>query len=130
MNKTFAAALVALPLLALPVRADFHLPSYKIDAGVNWHCNIVTPADEFAAQCGPWYLYWPLEAHFQAPALPHYPYWPAPMALESAPLPPFPPPPKLQPTPVPPVKPAYYQPPTNQPVGYYYQQAPGYWYGR
>jgi hypothetical protein len=30
---------------------------------------------------GPWYNYWPLEAHFQVPAMPQYPYWPAPMTL-------------------------------------------------
>jgi hypothetical protein len=30
---------------------------------------------------GPWYNYWPLEAHFQVPALPQYPYWPNPMTL-------------------------------------------------
>ena len=24
---------------------------------------------------GPWYLYYPYEAHFQQPALPQYPYW-------------------------------------------------------
>jgi hypothetical protein len=30
---------------------------------------------------GPWYLYWPLEAHFNAPAMPQYPYWPSPMGL-------------------------------------------------
>src|SRR5262245_42475622 len=32
-------------------------------------------------QLGPWYLYWPYEAHFQTPALPQYPYWPAPQTL-------------------------------------------------
>jgi len=32
-------------------------------------------------QLGPWYQYWPYEAHFQAPALPQYPYWPAPQTL-------------------------------------------------
>src|SRR5262245_47303303 len=26
-------------------------------------------------QLGPWYQYWPYEAHFQYPALPQYPYW-------------------------------------------------------
>lgn len=26
-------------------------------------------------QLGPWYQYWPYEAHFQTPALPMYPYW-------------------------------------------------------
>jgi hypothetical protein len=30
---------------------------------------------------GPWYLYWPLEAHFNAPAMPQYPYWPSPMGM-------------------------------------------------
>lgn len=32
-------------------------------------------------QLGPWYHYWPYEAHFQTPALPQYPYWPAPQTL-------------------------------------------------
>src|SRR5262245_45382739 len=26
-------------------------------------------------QLGPWYQYWPYEAHFQVPAVPQYPYW-------------------------------------------------------
>ena len=26
-------------------------------------------------QLGPWYQYFPYEAHFQQPALPQYPYW-------------------------------------------------------
>jgi hypothetical protein len=30
---------------------------------------------------GPWYNYWPMEAHFQVPALPQYPYWPGVMTL-------------------------------------------------
>jgi hypothetical protein len=25
---------------------------------------------------GPWYLYWPYEAHFAMPAHPQFPYWP------------------------------------------------------
>lgn len=32
-------------------------------------------------QLGPWYLYWPHEAHFQTPALPQYPYWPTGQSL-------------------------------------------------
>ena len=28
---------------------------------------------------GPWYTYWPLEAHFQTPAPTGYPYWPSPL---------------------------------------------------
>lgn len=27
----------------------------------------------------PWYLYWPMDAHFQVPAPTNYPYWPPPM---------------------------------------------------
>jgi hypothetical protein len=34
-----------------------------------------------SGQVGPWYLYWPLDAHFQAPAMPQYPYWPVAMGL-------------------------------------------------
>ncbi len=34
-----------------------------------------------AGQAGPWYLYWPLEAHFNAPTMPQYPYWPSPMGM-------------------------------------------------
>jgi hypothetical protein len=30
---------------------------------------------------GPWYNYWPLEAHFQVPAHPQYPYWGPPQTL-------------------------------------------------
>jgi hypothetical protein len=33
---------------------------------------------------GPWYLYWPYEAHFQTPAMPEYPYWGAPQTLPPA----------------------------------------------
>jgi hypothetical protein len=58
------------------------------------------------AQLGPWYLYWPLEAHYQVPAPTGYPYWPAPMAL-------------------PPGSPGG-PPPGLQPAGY--QQGPYYWY--
>src|SRR5262249_15110670 len=32
-------------------------------------------------QAGPWYLYWPLEGHFVAPAPTGYPYWPNPQGL-------------------------------------------------
>lgn len=38
---------------------------------------------------GPWYNYWPLEAHFQVPAVPQYPFWGAPMTLPVAPPAPY-----------------------------------------
>jgi hypothetical protein len=30
---------------------------------------------------GPWYLYWPYEAHFVTPAHPQFPYWPSNQVL-------------------------------------------------
>jgi hypothetical protein len=30
---------------------------------------------------GPWYSYWPLEAHFQTPAMPQYPFWGPPQTM-------------------------------------------------
>jgi hypothetical protein len=33
---------------------------------------------------GPWYSYWPLEAHFQVPAPTGYQYWPSPMVSTMA----------------------------------------------
>ena len=59
-------------------------------------------------QLAPWYNYWPLQAHFNAPAPTGYPYWPAPQA---------------------PLPSAASAGPGLQPVGYY-GSAPSYWYGR
>ena len=65
MKRLFGLALLVLSLSVIPAQA-----------------NLIT----FGNQCGqmpvgPWYLYWPLEAHFQTPASPQYPYWSAPMTL-------------------------------------------------
>jgi hypothetical protein len=129
MKRLFAAALLALPLLAAPARATgcfgFYgcLPPCKVDIGCNW---------KFGFQCGcapgcgagPWYLYWPLEAHFQTPAMCQYPYWPTPQTLPRTGLmnpncfPPNPNP-AAPAAPAPEVKPAGYDP-TIQPTGYYY----------
>src|SRR5262245_848400 len=38
---------------------------------------------------GPWYNYWPLEAHFQVPAMPEYPYWSAPQTVPVVPPAPY-----------------------------------------
>jgi hypothetical protein len=38
---------------------------------------------------GPWYNYWPLEAHFQVPAMPEYPYWGAPQTMPVVPPAPY-----------------------------------------
>jgi hypothetical protein len=38
---------------------------------------------------GPWYHYWPLEAHFQVPALPEYPFFSAPQTVPVVPPAPY-----------------------------------------
>jgi len=93
----------------------------------------------------PWYAYWPYDGHFQTPAPTGYPYWPAPMtaggyhaaANYSGPGPQgyanHGMPPMAQPMPYATqqmVQPMPYAPPAVQPVSYYPQQAPSYWYGR
>jgi hypothetical protein len=84
MMKRFGVALLALPLLALPVRADDPfapgLP-FRVETGANVYFRVLSRDNGWGAQMGPWYSYWPLEAHFQAPAMPCYPYWPAPQAI-------------------------------------------------
>jgi len=112
------------------------------DCDIGFHCNF--NCGGVRASLGPWYAYFPYDAHFQMPApVGMYPNWP-PMFPPGAPawappgLPaPFPPPP----TPVPPAPPPGPRTaPTNQaliqPVGYnpygygYGYQVPSYWYGR
>jgi hypothetical protein len=99
MKKLILAGLLVLPLLALPSRAQA------------WGCH--------RAFCGPWYVYWPMEANFAVPAPTGYPYWPSPMAISGmgqggAPV--YTPP---APTPL--------QGPALKPAGYY-PQAPAYGY--
>src|SRR5262245_63104532 len=38
---------------------------------------------------GPWYNYWPLEAHFQVPAMPEYPFFGAPQTVPVTPPAPY-----------------------------------------
>ena len=66
MKRLFGLTLLVLALAGMPAQAQ----QIKITTGTN-----NKPA------LGPWYLYWPMEAHFQTPASPYYPYWPAPMGL-------------------------------------------------
>jgi hypothetical protein len=146
MKKLLCAALLALPLAAATVRADgcgcfgFFgcLPPVKIECGCNAYLHCYNPTcGGCAAQAGPWYLYWPLEAHFQTPALPQYPNWPSPMGLPpsagpygAAPMLPTAPG-APAPTPVPPPGAPAVAPTSFQPVGYSYpQQVPSYWYSR
>jgi hypothetical protein len=134
MKKVFVAALLTLPLLAIPARADgcvsFNVPCYNIGFGFNVHCHGM--CQTCGTQLGPWYNYFPYEAHFQSAAPIGYPYWPAQQTLPPAMagMQAYP----QQYQPVPPsgaqVQAPAYQAPVYQQVGYYYQSAPSYWYGR
>jgi hypothetical protein len=76
MKRMLGIALVALPLVAASARAEGW--PFSIQAGGSFYikgANVAVP------QAGPWYLYWPLEAHFVAPAPTGYPYWPGPQVL-------------------------------------------------
>jgi hypothetical protein len=148
MKRVFWTALLALPLLATPAWANGF--GFKWCLGGSLYGNL-TPLCGGGPCCGPggggslgpWYNYWPLDAHFQGPALPQYPSWPAPQGLAGPPYgAPYPAP--AGPALGPPQQghAVYGQQPYDynyaavpyqtpfQPVGYQYQQAPPYWYGR
>jgi hypothetical protein len=140
MKKLFAAALLALPFLAVSAQAEGW--PWNVNAGGSFY--IQGGPSAAWPQAGPWYLYWPLEAHFVAPAPTGYPYWPSPQGLPRqsiggpamsqycAPYVPRAavpaPPPAAQPAPQP-------LGPRLQPASYYYPvsytgTAPSYWYDR
>jgi hypothetical protein len=86
MKKTFLAALLALPLPAVAAHAQCcggpHSGTFGMRFNFFWGppgCG--APGGNAPAQAGPWYLYWPMEAHFQTPAPTGYPFWPSPMTL-------------------------------------------------
>jgi hypothetical protein len=116
MMRHFGIAIIALAVTALPARADgpygFSFDA-RLSGSFQWNCwNGCGPScgpcfggcGPVCAPLAPWYLYWPMDAHFQAPAPISYPYWPAPQT-----------PPGV----APPVRPVSYHP-----------SVPSYWYGR
>jgi hypothetical protein len=76
MKRMFGVALLALPLVVGSVHASGW--PFNIQAGGSWYMR---GGNGLMPQAGPWYLYWPLEAHFVAPAPTGYPYWPSPQGL-------------------------------------------------
>jgi hypothetical protein len=142
MKKLYVAALLALPLLAAPAQASgcggcgggcgF---GFRVEFGFMFRvspcCNSGCCGGGGGQQLGPWYNYWPLEAHFITPAPTGYPYWPQPQALMPAPG-------AANPAHAaasgPDVRPVGYYGYQNYPVypAYpqttYYGQAPSYWY--
>ncbi len=144
MKKVFGVALLALPFLAVSVQAEGW--PFNVQAGGSFYLK---GGPCCSPQAGPWYLYWPLEGHFVAPAPTGYPYWPGPQVLPQATIggpavPPPPPPAALPPpgvvpapaavAPAPPAAPQIAVPPYLQPTSYnptsYMGQVPSYWYDR
>ena len=78
MKRIFGVALLVLPLLVGSAQATNGWP-FNVQAGGSFY--IKGGPGPTCPQAGPWYLYWPLEAHFVAPAPTGYPYWPAPQGL-------------------------------------------------
>jgi hypothetical protein len=103
MIKRLGLAVFLLACIAAPARAN---GPFGFNVGLNFGMNFSTcgpcggcgfgpggygcgagfhPAGPGGAQLAPWYLYWPMDAHFQVPAPMTYPFWPSPMApLEGA----------------------------------------------
>jgi len=112
MIRRYAIALLALACAALPARADGFGFKVCLSGSVSWDCwgcgcgpcgGGCGPCGPGGGQLGPWYQYWPMCAHFNAPAPMTFPFWPSPQL-------PMPAAPALQP--------ACYSP-----------NVPPYWYG-
>lgn len=117
MKRILQAGLFVLAALALPASAYAYGCPLFPNFGSSRPCTI---------QLGPWYLYYPYEAHFQMPApVGPFPNWQAGAAMPGG-APSYASPaetPWQPPMPQPMVQPTSFV----QPAGY--QQPPSYWYG-
>jgi hypothetical protein len=144
MKRILWATLLALPFCAQPARAQFCPPCgqtpIKIDGGIGIRFNIVSGCPR--TQLGPWYQYWPYEAHFAmappvggmgAPAYLTLPPQQVPPAQQWTPPAPTPAPGAPASPPAAPktayIPPSTYQPSVFQPVSYT-TAVPAYWYNR
>jgi hypothetical protein len=134
MKNLLYITLLALPLLLVPSRAHAGgccVGPATLDFGFSWHYNFKCGSK---CQAGPWYTYWPYEAHFAAAAPvggPCYPGWPGAGAMGSmgAPAGPMGGHPVAQPMTPMPSTPSIPSTAGLQPTGYS-AQVPAYWYGR
>jgi hypothetical protein len=134
MKRAMWAALLALPFAAPGVQAqslhDSLVPPMQLNGGLTLNFNFFGGGGR--TQLGPWYQYWPYEAHFQNPP----PLGPGLAGPSFMTLPPSMGQPQNQwtppsPTPVPSKTSAAPQRPSFQQVGYFsIGQAPTYWYSR
>jgi hypothetical protein len=132
MKKAVWLVAVVTVIVASPARLDawWYGSPYRVDAGFKIWFNIQPTGPQ--AALGPWYLYFPYEAHFQTPApWGYYPQWPMPQAPgtywpgmhQPGMYPPAPPqqtPAVSRPASLPPIR----------PTSYYSSPVPSYWYGR
>jgi hypothetical protein len=139
MKRMLWMAVLAVPLAAAPAQAQFFpptpVPPINLNGGIHLNFNLFAGGGQ--TQLGPWYRYWPHEAHFQVPPpIGGGMYGPSFMTLppemgpqQMAPQQqPWTPP---TPTPIRPGQPGQPQQSSFQPVGYFSTtQAPSYWYGR
>jgi hypothetical protein len=95
MNRRLALAALTLAFAALPARAggfgfclDTHLAGSFNFSCTSSCCGPCGPCGPCGSGCvaplAPWYLYWPMDAHFQTPAPMTYPFWPAPQTPPAA----------------------------------------------
>jgi hypothetical protein len=115
MKKIFGLALFVLPLAMTSVRAE----GWPLNIQASGSFSFKSTHGPMMPQAGPWYLYWPMEAHFVAPAPTGYPYWPPPQGLPNISIggPACPPPAAYAPPPVVAAPPAAIAPaPATQPA--------------
>ncbi len=113
-------------------------PGVTIDAGFNAWFKVYTPYKVSMKNLAPWYTYFPADPSLRGPpAASPYPNWPTPFPPAPTPIPNMAPranpgsggpPPNPQAAPAPPI--ASMGSPLVQPVSYYGNAVPSYWYGR
>lgn len=96
MKRTILAVLAGLLLAAGTASAQGYGYPPRNPAGTNWMAAANNgavsagqppcgptggPQHGQPGVLGPWYLYYPYEAHFITPAHPQFPYWPSPQTL-------------------------------------------------
>jgi hypothetical protein len=125
MNKHLGAGLLVLGLLA----AGSPAYAWSVECGASPHVGANAGGGGGGTSAGPWYLYFPYEAHFQLPAPVGFPFWPGPVTAAGAAE--YFPAARPAPLQLPEARPLSPVPPGYSPVGYYYYgPAPSYWYGR
>src|SRR5262245_41894600 len=105
MNKLLRGSLMALALWCVPAQVyawdccggdpnckgakGWCLGPITIDFGCNWYYRFGWGCHTTCGGCqaGPWYSYWPYEAHFATPAPVGgcFPYWPSPLTAGGGP---------------------------------------------